>query len=189
MLKRKEGLSCSDNNKTKVLSRRTNGNLVPTPSPHLCPPLPLLRWRLLPIPQHLPHRTLPLPLQLVTELLDLILTRRPPAPSRWLSSLILRIVRDKLIILDLPQHQPSQIPAAVTLRISVYPALRLFHTVRAKRAVSRKSTQLSQQPMGRDVVRPCCSHGLGNVWRVQRGEGEFDSAQRGECVDAVLLKG
>lgn len=43
--------------------------------------------------------------------------------------------------------------------------------------------------MRRDVVRPCRSHGLGYVGRVQRGEGELDTPERGERVDAVLLEG
>jgi hypothetical protein len=129
--------SCERENEGAYLACRTNESLVPMPSPHLCSSRSLLRGWLLPISQHLPNCTLPLPLQLVIKPLNLILSRRRPAPNRWLSSLILRIVRNKLIIFDFPQHQPSQIPASVALRISIHPPLRFLDAVRAERAATR----------------------------------------------------
>lgn len=166
-----------------------------------------LHWWLLPMPQHLIQCPLPIYNHCVGELADFLSSWRAPTPSTRLTRLVLCIIiyksttqhqscfkpeqliirrRRYVLVVNLSQHQPAQIPTPVTLWIRIYPPLRLVHTMAAEWVVLRQTSELSQKAIRGDVVLPCRCHRLTNVWRIECRERALDMPQRSECVYAVL---
>jgi len=174
------------------------------------------------MPQHVLHGRLPLILEARRQLLRLLGTRLSTAPHLRATSLGAGKGRDQLtikqsaltpafnntptqpttsprkhtrdlLISDLDQAQPSQVPTPVALGIIPHQALRMAEDVSAEGIVRRQSAELGEHLVRADVVGPGGCHGAleGSrvLFGVAGGGDALNAAELGEGVDAVGLEG
>ena len=68
-----------------------------------------------------------------------------------------------LLSLHLHKHQPAVIPAAHAAWVAYHHLFCLIETLRAERKILGESSQLVEQVVRVNVVRPCTGHRLGHL--------------------------
>lgn len=141
--------------------------------------------------QHGGNSIVPLKFKALSQLICLFWRRLTPAPHLRPHGFHGSIRRYKILIDNLLKAQPGQVPAAIALRITAYPRLRVGHDVPTERVVPRESSQFSEELVAADVVAPCLRHWSLESYSITLVTCRcypLNSHELGESVDGVRLE-